>query len=96
MPRSGRRQNTYVVVNGCLSLRNHRDLKRILNSDAELRKEYGDTKRALALDECVESVEEYCAGKNVVMRKILRKAGWTDEKLDVVTKSNLYARWLLS
>ena len=53
-------------------------------------------KRALALDECVESVEEYCAGKNGVMRKILKQAGWTDEDLDVVTKSNLYARGMLS
>lgn len=32
-----RRRNTYVCIEGSLSLRNHRDLKRILMEDAELR-----------------------------------------------------------
>lgn len=32
-----RRRNTYVCFEGSLSLRNHRDLKRVLMEDAELR-----------------------------------------------------------
>lgn len=32
-----RRRNTYVCIEGSLSLRNHRDLKRVLMEDAELR-----------------------------------------------------------
>jgi GrpB-like predicted nucleotidyltransferase (UPF0157 family) len=70
-------------------------LKRILSEDAESRKEYGDVKRALVRDELIETVEEYCSGKNVVVSRILKKAGWTQEELDVVTNSNLYGRRLL-
>lgn len=96
MPMNGEmRRNTYVVVDGCLSLRNHRDLKRVLMGDKLLRKEYGDVKRRLVGDEWVQSVEDYCLGKNEVVCKILGRAGWTREELDVVTKSNLYARGML-
>jgi len=90
-----RRRNTYVCFEGCLSLRNHRDLKRILMEDAALRREYGERKKELVYEEEVEDVEEYCAGKNKVVRKILRSAGWSEEDLDVVQKLNMYARGMM-
>ncbi|KAE8441450.1 hypothetical protein EG329_004943 [Mollisiaceae sp. DMI_Dod_QoI] len=85
-----RRRNTYVCFEGSLSLRNHRDLKRILMEDAELRKEYGDRKSYLVHSLCIDDVEEYCFGKNDVVQKILRKAGWTDEELAIVCKTGWY------
>jgi len=90
------RRNTYVVLEGCLSLRNHRNLKKVLMQDEELRREYERVKIELVKDESVETVEDYCTGKNAIVCKILRKAGWNEEDLDVVTKSNLYARGMLA
>ena len=76
-------------------MRNHRDLKRILMGDAALRREYGERKKELVYEEEVEDVEEYCAGKNKVVRKILRSAGWSEVDLDVVQKLNMYARGMM-
>jgi GrpB-like predicted nucleotidyltransferase (UPF0157 family) len=89
------RRNTYVVFAGCLSLKNHRDLKRVLMQDEELRREYGQVKLDLVEDDWVETVEDYCSGKNEIASKILKKAGWSQEDLDIVTKSNFYARGML-
>ena len=63
--------------------------------DAALRREYGERKKELVYEEEVEDVEEYCAGKNKVVRKILRSAGWSEEDLDVVQKLNMYARGMM-
>jgi len=82
------KRHTYVCVEGCLSLRNHLDLKRVLLEDEELRKEYGNVKLELREKEFVD-MDEYCRGKNEVMFKILRKAGWTEDELEEVRKANL-------
>lgn len=81
------RRNTYVALEGCLSLRNHLDLKKTLLEDEALRTEYGDVKRRL-VGEGVKDVGEYCRGKNKLMLKILRKAGWSNEDLEKVRKAN--------
>lgn len=81
------RRNTYVVLKGCLSLRNHLDLKKVLLEDEALRKEYGDVKRSL-VNGGVRDVDEYCRGKNMIMLKILRKADWIEEDLEEVRKAN--------
>lgn len=49
----------------------------VLLEDTGLRDEYGTVKRKLASKELAD-VDEYCRGKNEVMLKILRKAGWSD------------------
>jgi hypothetical protein len=41
------RRNTYAIIDGCMALRNHLDIKRMLVSDEELRKEYARVKMAL-------------------------------------------------
>jgi GrpB-like predicted nucleotidyltransferase (UPF0157 family) len=41
------RRNTYAIIDGCIALRNHLDIKRMLVSDEELRKEYARVKMAL-------------------------------------------------
>ncbi|KAG9238197.1 putative UPF0157 protein YqkA [Amylocarpus encephaloides] len=83
----GMRMNTYVVLEGCLQLRNHLDVKRVLLEDEGLRREYGDTKLGLAAKDV--HIEEYLHGKNEVVLKILRRAGWTDEELGVVKGENV-------
>jgi GrpB-like predicted nucleotidyltransferase (UPF0157 family) len=81
------RRNTYLVLEGCLSLRNHLDLKITLLKDEALRAEYGDVKRKL-VDGGVKDVDEYCRKKNEVILKILKKAGWSEEELEEVRKAN--------
>ncbi|KAH6672518.1 putative UPF0157 protein YqkA [Halenospora varia] len=73
----GMRMNTYVVIDGCLALRNHQDVQRVLLEDEGLREEYGAAKLQLAEKE-VENIDEYCNGKDQILEKILRKAGWKE------------------
>ena len=80
-------RNTYLVLDGSPALRNHLDLKRMMLENADLRDEYGEVKRKL-VESGVEDVDEYCMGKNEVMLKILRKAGWTEDELEEVRKAN--------
>jgi GrpB-like predicted nucleotidyltransferase (UPF0157 family) len=56
------RRNVYVIVEGSISLKNHRDLKRVLLEDAVLRGKYGQVKKSLAGQE-FPSAREYCRGK---------------------------------
>lgn len=84
---SAMRRNTYVILEGSAALKNHRDLKRVLMQDVALRKEYGDVKQHLAARE-VQDVDEYCRGKNEILLKILKGAGWNEEELEEVRKAN--------
>lgn len=56
-------RNTYVVLEGCLSLKNHLDLRKVLLSDEDLRDEYAQFKREISEIE-VADIDEYCRGKN--------------------------------
>jgi GrpB-like predicted nucleotidyltransferase (UPF0157 family) len=82
------RRNTYVTIDGCISIRNQMDLKKTLLADEVLRHEYGDVKRRL-IESRVKDVDEYCVGKTEVILKILRRAGWNKEDLEVVREANL-------
>lgn len=82
------RRNTYVTIDGCISIRNQMDLKRTLLADEELRHEYGDVKKRL-IESGVKDVDEYCVGKTDIILKILRKAGWNEADLEVVRGANL-------
>ncbi|KAF2095912.1 putative UPF0157 protein YqkA [Rhizodiscina lignyota] len=81
------RQNTYAMIEGCTALRNHLDIKRILMEDKELREEYSQIKTELAERE-FENIGQYVLGKNEVLLKILRRAGWSDQDLEPVIKAN--------
>jgi GrpB-like predicted nucleotidyltransferase (UPF0157 family) len=83
------RRNVYVVVEGSVALRNHRDLKRVLMEDGELRERYGEVKRGFLerMGGEVESLREYTITKNGIMIEILRKAGWGEE-LEEVRRAN--------
>lgn len=70
--------NTYVIVAGSLSLRNHLAVRDILRADPDLRSEYGALKTrvgAVAAD-----IYEYGAGKNAMVQRILAAAGLSDEE----------------
>ncbi|PWN38337.1 putative UPF0157 protein YqkA [Meira miltonrushii] len=74
------RRNTYVIEKDCLALKNHIDTKRILEQDESLRQEYINVKQTLASKQ-VADIAEYANGKNAVLEKVLRRAGWTTEDL---------------
>lgn len=81
------RRHTYVVVEGCLALRNHLDVKRVLLEDQALREEYARVKCNL-VDKDLEHMGQYVAGKTEILCKILRKAGWSEEELEPVIEAN--------
>lgn len=70
--------NTYVVVNGSLSLRNHLAVRDTLRLDAGLRSEYGAVKKRVAA--VAANIDDYGQGKNRMVQRILAVAGLTDEE----------------
>jgi GrpB-like predicted nucleotidyltransferase (UPF0157 family) len=81
------RRHTYVILEGCIALKNHRALKRVLLEDASQREEYGNVKKQLAARE-LQNIDEYTRGKNEILLKILKKAGWSEEELEEVRKAS--------
>lgn len=77
-------RSVYLVEQGSLVYRSYIDLRNILLKDEhrELRDEYGRVKMALAASKQTWLPQEYSKGKNEVIRKILKTAGWTDEEVD--------------
>jgi GrpB-like predicted nucleotidyltransferase (UPF0157 family) len=65
--------NTYVVVDGCLSPRNHLAVREILRSDTILRDEYSTVKRRVGA--AVSDIDEYGRGKNAIVQQILARRG---------------------
>jgi GrpB-like predicted nucleotidyltransferase (UPF0157 family) len=67
--------NTYVVLNGSLSLRNHLAVRDALRADAALREEYAAVKRAAGARAA--NIDEYGQAKTAMVQKILEAAGLT-------------------
>jgi GrpB-like predicted nucleotidyltransferase (UPF0157 family) len=65
--------NTYVVVDACLSLRNHLCVRDTLRAHADLREEYAKVKRAAAAR--ASDLEDYGHRKGPVIQKILTVGG---------------------
>jgi GrpB-like predicted nucleotidyltransferase (UPF0157 family) len=68
--------NTYVIVDGSLSLRNHLGLRDVLRADDALRDEYAAVKRAAGARAA--NIDEYGQAKTEVIQQILAAAGLTD------------------
>lgn len=81
------RYNTYLMIQGCVALRNHLDAKRVLLDSQELREEYARVKTKLKETE-FENIGQYASGKTDILCKILRTAGWSEEDLNPVIKAN--------
>jgi len=74
--------NTYVVIEGSLSLRNHLAVRAILRVDADLRERYAAVKQRIGA--VAESIDDYGRGKNAMVQQILAAAGLTDEDLATI------------
>ena len=74
-------RNLYVILKESLIWRSYLDLRETLRVDAELRDEYGALKVKLAQQKW-DDVMEYATAKNEIIRKILKKAGWSQEDID--------------
>ena len=67
--------NTYVVVQGSLSLRNHIAVRDILRADPDLREQYAAVKREVGA--AAANIDDYGRGKNAMVQQILAAAGLT-------------------
>jgi GrpB-like predicted nucleotidyltransferase (UPF0157 family) len=68
--------NTYVVVDGCLSLRSHLAVRNVLPSDPVLRNKYAAVKRGVGASAA--DIDEYGRGKNATIQRILAAAELTE------------------
>ncbi|GAA1683304.1 GrpB family protein [Fodinicola feengrottensis] len=68
--------NTYVIVEGALSLRNHLCVRDVLRSNAALREEYAAVKLRVAATAA--NIDEYGRGKNATIQRILAAGGMND------------------
>ena len=76
-------RNVYVMADDdSLILRGHRALREVLTVYSELREEYGRIKWEIAAEAEYGTIMQYAAKKRPTIRKILKKAGWTDEMVD--------------
>jgi len=67
--------NTYVVVDGCLSLRNHLAVRDVLRADPALRDEYAAVKMNAGARAA--NIDEYGQAKTYMVQKLLAAAGLT-------------------
>jgi GrpB-like predicted nucleotidyltransferase (UPF0157 family) len=79
--------NTYVIVDGCLSVRNHLGLRNVLRADAALRDEYAAVKRQAAAQAA--NIDEYGQLKGPMVQKILAAAGLTDAERATIAGANV-------
>ena len=90
-------RSVYIISeedeDGMLGLRGYRDLKKVLTTETQeaedLRREYENVKWGM-VQEGIEDGIEYGRRKNGAIKKILKKAGWSDE--DVPKKEALDVR----
>jgi GrpB-like predicted nucleotidyltransferase (UPF0157 family) len=68
--------NTYLIVAGSLSLRNHLAVRDTLRADPELRDRYAAVKKDVGA--AAADIDDYGRGKNAIIQQILAAAGLTD------------------
>jgi GrpB-like predicted nucleotidyltransferase (UPF0157 family) len=68
--------NTYVIVAGSLSLRNHLAVRDLLRADPYLRQQYAAVKKHAGVTAA--NIDEYGRAKNDMVQQILAAAGLTD------------------
>lgn len=82
-------RNLYVCIEGCISLRNHIEIRNLLRIDPALRDEYAAVKLALAEKE-FDSVDAYAEAKTEILQKLLAIVGI--EKADLSKIANINQR----
>jgi GrpB-like predicted nucleotidyltransferase (UPF0157 family) len=68
--------NTYVIVEGSLSLRNHLCVRDTLRGSAALRAEYAAVKKRVAATAA--DIDQYGRGKNAMVQRILAAGGMSE------------------
>ena len=86
-PADGLVRHVYVCVEGCPALRNHIAVRDVVGGDPDLRAKHGNAKLALG-DRELENMNEYVAGKNAVLAKILKRAGLSDTEQSEIARMN--------
>jgi GrpB-like predicted nucleotidyltransferase (UPF0157 family) len=81
------RTNTYVIVEGCLSLRNHLGLRDMLRADKDLRDEYAAVKKTVGL--LAANIDDYGQSKNQIVLKILAAAGLTESDVASIASNQV-------
>ncbi|KAK4691691.1 hypothetical protein P7C71_g5362, partial [Lecanoromycetidae sp. Uapishka_2] len=81
-------RSLYVVASGSIPHRNPIDLRDTLRQCPDLRNEYERIKRDLAKTTKAEDLGQYSVNKGPMIRKILKRAGWTDAELDEMQAQN--------
>jgi GrpB-like predicted nucleotidyltransferase (UPF0157 family) len=85
-PEGAVRQNTYVVVDGSLCVRDHRALRDTLRARPDLRDRYGAVKTAMAA--VTDDLDVYVDGKTDIVLEILRVAGIAEGELAELERIN--------
>ena len=80
-------RNVYVVVDGCLAMRNHLALRDVLRRDGRLRDEYGRLKLELAQRDYGD-IDQYVVDKSPVIQRILAAAGMDRDELAEIDAMN--------
>ena len=76
-----------MIVDGCLSLRNHLAVRDVLRADQALRDQYAAVKKQAGAR--VARIDEYVQAKNDIVLKILAAAGLTDAELASIAYNQL-------
>lgn len=74
-------RHVYVAAEGSMPHRNYLALRDTLRKEPELRDEYGAVKLEASVGE-YHNIMQYATKKNGIIRRILRRAGWSEEEID--------------
>ncbi len=85
-------EQTPVVVEGSLSLRNHLAVREILRTNSDLREQYAAVKRRAGASAA--NIDEYGRGKNAMIQQLLAAARLTDATGLVDAAPSLVAHYL--
>jgi GrpB-like predicted nucleotidyltransferase (UPF0157 family) len=81
--------NLYITVDGCVALRNHLGVKKVLLESEALRDEYSAVKRQLGEKE-FDRIGQYVHGKSEILQKILdRVEDLTEEEKEDIWRVNI-------
>ena len=79
--------NTYVIVDGCLSLRNHLAVRDVLRADKGLRDEYAALKKRVSRQAA--NIDDYGLLKTRVVLKILGAAGLAESDVASIAANQI-------
>jgi GrpB-like predicted nucleotidyltransferase (UPF0157 family) len=93
-------RSVYIIAeddeDGMIGLKGYRDLKKILSGGTvrrkELKEEYEDVKWEIVA-QGIDDIVDYGRKKNVVVRKILKEVGWTDEEIKRKEDLDVRKKW---